>query len=69
METSVGGTNFGMVAEAQIACMSVDDIIRAAKAAGVKLTDSDVVAIVCAQGPGNRWGACLPMPVIAKDLR
>lgn len=49
--------------------ISVDDIIRAAKAAGVRLTDSDVVAIACAQVPGGNWGVCISAPAIAQDSR
>lgn len=59
MAGSNGGASFGTFAEAHVAHLSVDDIIRAAKVAGVRLTDSDVVAIACAQGTGGRWGTYL----------
>ena len=71
MAGSNGGTNFdmnfGTFAEAHVAHLSVDDIIRAAKVAGVRLTDSDVVAIACAQGTGGRWGTCLSTPDFASS--
>ena len=68
MERGNVGATFGTYAEAHVASLSVDDIIRAAKAAGVRLTDSDVVAIACAQVPGG-LGARLPMCVPAKGPR
>lgn len=55
MAGSNARASFGTFAETYVASLSVDDIIRAAKAAGVRLTDSDVVAIACAQAPGS-WG-------------
>ena len=55
MAGSNGGASFGTFAGMHVASLSVDDIIRAAKSAGVRLTDSDVVAIACAQGTGS-WG-------------
>ncbi len=61
------GTSMGPITEARVACLSVDDIIRAAKAAGVWLTDSDVVAIACAQVPGVSWGSCLSTPTCASS--
>ena len=55
MAGSNGGASFGTFAGTHVASLSVDDIIRAAKSAGVRLTDSDVVTIACAQGTGS-WG-------------